>query len=112
MKRIISISLAAALALSLAACGAPASESAAPSEPASASESTAGTQEAADAGSDAADAESDLAYVQDKGTLVIGYTVYAPMNYTDENGEFTGFDTELATAVCEQIGRASCRERV
>ena len=104
MKRIISISLAAALALSLAACGAPASESAAPSESASASESTAGTQEAADAGSDAADAESDLAYVQDKGTLVIGYTVYAPMNYTDENGEFTGFDTELATAVCQKIG--------
>lgn len=104
MKRFISISLAAALALSLAACGAPASESAAPSESASASESTAGTQEAADAGSDAADAESDLAYVQDKGTLVIGYTVYAPMNYTDENGEFTGFDTELATAVCEQLG--------
>ena len=69
MKRIISISLAAVLALSLAACGAPASESAAPSESASASESTAGTQEAADAGSDAADAESDLAYVQDKGTL-------------------------------------------
>ena len=47
---------------------------------------------------------SDLAYVQDKGKMVIGYTVYEPMNYTDENGEFTGFDTEFAKAVCEKLG--------
>ena len=106
MKRILSISLAAVLALSLAACGAPASDSAATSDSTTASDSTSdttGTSEAADA-ADADAAESDLAYVQDKGSLVIGYTVYAPMNYTDENGEFTGFDTELATVVCEQLG--------
>jgi polar amino acid transport system substrate-binding protein len=48
--------------------------------------------------------ESDLAYVQGKGKIVIGYTVYAPMNYTDENGVFTGFDTELAMAVCKILG--------
>lgn len=36
--------------------------------------------------------------------MVIGYTVYEPMNFTDENGVFTGFDTELATAVCEKLG--------
>ena len=47
---------------------------------------------------------SDLAYVTDKGSMVIGYTVYAPMNYTDEAGNFTGFDTELAIAVCEKLG--------
>ena len=39
-----------------------------------------------------------------KGKMVIGYTVYEPMNFTDENGVFTGFDTELATAVCEKLG--------
>jgi polar amino acid transport system substrate-binding protein len=48
--------------------------------------------------------ESDLHYVQGKGKLVIGYTVYEPMNYTDENGVFTGFDTELAMAVSEELG--------
>lgn len=48
--------------------------------------------------------ESDLAYVKERGKLVIGYTVYAPMNYTDADGVFTGFDTELATAVCEKLG--------
>ena len=33
--------------------------------------------------------ESDLSYVKSTGRLIIGYTNYAPMNYTDENGEFT-----------------------
>ena len=49
-------------------------------------------------------AASDLQYVKDKGELVIGVTVYEPMNYFDENGEWTGFDTELAIAVCEKLG--------
>ncbi len=35
--------------------------------------------------------------------LKIGYTIYEPMNYTDENGDLTGFDTEFAEAVCEKI---------
>ncbi|HHW32129.1 MAG TPA: amino acid ABC transporter substrate-binding protein [Clostridiaceae bacterium] len=48
--------------------------------------------------------ESDLSYVKSKGKLVIGYTNYAPMNYTDENGVFTGFDTELAILTCEKLG--------
>ncbi len=37
-------------------------------------------------------------------TIVIGYTIYDPMNYTDENGELVGFDTELAKAVFEKLG--------
>jgi polar amino acid transport system substrate-binding protein len=48
--------------------------------------------------------DSDLSYVKGNGKLIIGYTDYAPMNYTDENGTFTGFDTELATLVCEKLG--------
>lgn len=48
--------------------------------------------------------KSDLGYVKGKGKLIIGYTDYAPMNYTDENGEFTGFDTELARLVCKELG--------
>ncbi len=34
-------------------------------------------------------------------TIVVGYTVYKPMNYTDDNGNFVGFDTDLAKAVFE-----------
>ena len=93
MKRLVSAFLAGAMALSLAACGGSASTSTAASSAAAS---------AAPASSVAAD--SDLAYLQSNGKMVIGYTVYEPMNYTDADGNFTGFDTELATAVCEKLG--------
>ena len=94
MKRLVSAFLAGAMALSLAACGGAASASTAASASASASGSAAVSQTAG----------SDLDYIKGKGKLVIGYTVYEPMNYTDADGNFTGFDTELATAVCEKLG--------
>ncbi len=47
--------------------------------------------------------KSDVDYITDKGTLIIGVTYYAPMNYFDD-GEFVGFDTEFAIAVCEKLG--------
>ena len=81
-------------ALGLAACGSSASTSTAASSAASAAAS----------GAAASDAASDLDYIKEKGSMVIGYTVYEPMNYTDADGNFTGFDTELATAVCEKLG--------
>ena len=96
MKRISrrSFLMAAGLgvaALGLAACGG------------AASASTAASASSAASGSSAA-AESDLDDIKGKGKMVIGYTVYEPMNYTDADGNFTGFDTELATAVCEKLG--------
>lgn len=51
-----------------------------------------------------ASGQDDWQYVQDKGTLKIGITLYQPMNYKDESGNLTGFDTELAEAVCEKLG--------
>jgi len=50
------------------------------------------------------DITSDLAYIQEKGTLVVGITDYAPMDFKDENGEWTGFDAELARMVAEELG--------
>ena len=47
--------------------------------------------------------ESDLKYVQDKGELIIGMTLFAPMNYY-EGEEFVGFETEFAKAVTEKLG--------
>lgn len=93
MKKLISMVLAAGMAVSLAACGGAASSAPAADSAASGAAST--TEAAAD---------SDLAYIQGKGKMTIGYTVYEPMNYTDAEGNFTGFDTELATAVCEKLG--------
>lgn len=51
-----------------------------------------------------ASGDSDLDYIKKNGKMIIGYTVYDPMNYTDDNGEFVGFDTEFAKAVCEKLG--------
>ena len=48
--------------------------------------------------------DSDLAYVQEKGKLVVGITDYAPMDYKDENGEWTGFDAEFARLFAEELG--------
>ena len=48
--------------------------------------------------------ESDLAYVQEKGNLIIGITYFEPMDYIDENGELTGFEVEFGKAVCEKLG--------
>ena len=93
MKKLISMALAAGMAVSLVACGGAASSAPAVDSAASGAAST--TEAAAD---------SDLAYIQGKGKMTIGYTVYEPMNYTDAEGNFTGFDTELATAVCEKLG--------
>lgn len=95
MKRIVSMFLAGAMALSLAACGGAASSTVASSTASSAAASGSAVSESAD---------SDLAYIKNKGKMTIGYTVYEPMNYTDADGNFTGFDTELATAVCEKLG--------
>ena len=47
---------------------------------------------------------SDLAYIKDKGTMIIGITDYAPMNYKDDEGNWTGFDTEFAELVCKELG--------
>ena len=46
----------------------------------------------------------DLQYVKDKGELVIGITIFAPMNYYDESEKLIGFETEFAEAVCEKLG--------
>lgn len=48
--------------------------------------------------------DSDLDYIVSKGTLIVGITEYEPMNYQDENKEWTGFDTEFAQAVAKKLG--------
>ncbi len=48
--------------------------------------------------------EGDLAYVKDKGTLVVGITEFPPMDYMDENGEWIGFDADMAKAFAESLG--------
>ncbi len=41
---------------------------------------------------------------EEQKSVVVGYTIYEPMNYEDENGKLVGFDTELAEAVFGNLG--------
>ena len=47
---------------------------------------------------------SDLAYIQKKGTMIVGITEYEPMDFKDADGNWTGFDAELAEMVCKELG--------
>lgn len=47
---------------------------------------------------------SDLEYVKNKGKLIVGITDFAPMDYNDENGDWIGFDADMAKAFAKYIG--------
>ena len=91
MKKFFAALLALTMILSLAACGGSKKEE-------TKEETTEETTETVET------VESDAAYIEGNGKLVVGYTVYEPMNYTDDAGNFTGFDTEYAEAICAKLG--------
>ena len=94
MKKIIAMLLALVLAMGLIACNA--------SDPTA---DQAGNQgNAAPTGDTAATGEATQDEQPAAGTVVVGYTIYEPMNYQDENGELIGYDTDLAKAVFEALG--------
>lgn len=111
-KKMMALMMVSVMAASLMACGGKSADSsaAAPADSAvSAPASTAApASEAASApaSSEAAQAESDLAYVQQKGTLVVGITDFEPMDYRSEGGEWIGFDADMAKAFGESLGVA------
>ena len=101
MKRYIKLpALLLALVMLLSACGSGAdNNSASPSDSAQPSESESAP---ADAGSAAG---SDLAYVKEKGTLIVGMTDFAPMDYkADGSDEWVGFDADMAKAFAASLG--------
>ena len=51
-----------------------------------------------------AEGESDKDYVIGKGKLIVGITDFEPMDFKDENGEWIGFDADLARAFAEYLG--------
>ena len=52
----------------------------------------------------ASESDSDVAYIQEKGKLVVGITEFEPMDYKDENNEWIGFDADMAKLVAEKLG--------
>ena len=111
MKKWIAMLLAALMVFSMAACAAknePAADqtndqTAADTQTSEPAEDTASDEDAAPAADQTA-ADSDMAYVQSKGTLVVGITDFAPMDYQNESGEWIGFDADMAKAFAESLG--------
>ena len=99
MKKILSIALALSLCLSLTACGNG-------GQSGSQDQSSASGSSGQGAGSSTSDetTQSDLAYIQNKGTLVVGITEFEPMDYQDADGNWIGFDADLARAFAESLG--------
>ena len=80
MKKLLAIILCLVMVFAFAACG------------------QAETNSDVDSSSDVADVDTN------KETIVVGYTIYEPMNYKDESGKLVGFDTELAEKVFGNLG--------
>ena len=107
MKKMLSLALTMTLALSLAACGNGSSSSSAGSSAADAS----GSSSQADVSSSSTSSSSstpevvdDVTTVTEKGSLVVGITNFEPMDYQDENGEWIGFDADMAKQFAEYLG--------
>ena len=79
MKKFGALLLALAMTVSLAACGGTSDE-------------------------ETTESGSDLSYVKEKGTLVVGITEFEPMDYQDADGNWIGFDADMAKAFAESLG--------
>lgn len=90
-KKILALAMVAAMGLSLVACGSSDAE-----------EVTGDVAE--EAVNDAAPGLGDKQKIIDKGELVVGITDFEPMDYKDENGEWVGFDADMARAFAESLG--------
>jgi len=86
MKKLIALLLTLLMVMSLAACG----------------NSDADTD--ADTDTDATVEQTDMEYVKDKGVLVVGITDFAPMDYKDADGNWIGFDADMAKAFAASLG--------
>ena len=94
-KRLLSAVMASAMVLSLAACGGAKTETTAAETTAEKKEET--TTVAATASETAAEAAG--------GTLIVGFDQdFPPMGFVGDNGEYTGFDLDLAKEVASRLG--------
>ena len=112
MKKMIAMLLACMMIFACTACAAK-TETAAPAQETTAAETAAPAEEQAPAAEETeaaseeaaqTDTDSDVAYVQANGKLVVGITDFAPMDYQDENGEWIGFDADMAKAFAKSLG--------
>ena len=110
-KRLFSLALASVMALSLAGCGgsqeaATAAGTKAETEQAAADTSAKAEDAAAEAETKAeGETASEAAEGSGGGTLIVGFDQdFPPMGFMGDDGEYTGFDLELAQEVAKRLG--------
>ena len=101
-RRLTALALALGLTFALAACGGTTAGTA--DTPSGGGETTPAESTTPAGNSETPAAESDMAYVKEKGTLIVGMTDFAPMDYKDDSGEWIGFDADMAKAFAESLG--------
>ncbi len=95
MKKGIAILLTMAMVFTLAGCSSSSS-----TESSEASTETAEKSEEEEKEEEQTDSE----YVKEKGSLVVGITDFEPMDYKDDDGNWIGFDADMATKFAEKLG--------
>ena len=106
MKKALSLMTAAALVLSLAACGSTASSAAASSEAASpeAASSDAASSEAASSEAASETETAELSTVEPGKLIMSTNAAFPPYEMTTDSGEFEGIDIETAQAIADKLG--------
>lgn len=113
--KITALTMTAVMAMSLAACSSGSSSAGADAADDkvstvsddvkdSSAEVNDSSAEASDSSADTASEGSDMAYIKEKGKLVVGITDFEPMDYQDESGNWIGFDADMAKAFGESLG--------
>ena len=105
MKKLLALLMAAGMMLSVAACGSDAASSAASAAKSEAPAETAAVEETTAAPAENNDASAAETATGEGRTFTVGFDAeYPPYGYKDDNGEYTGFDLELAQEVCDRNG--------
>ena len=98
MKKFMTVLMAAAMTMAmLAGCGSASTEQAASAEPAADTETAAAEETQEETAGEAQEG--------DRTTFTVGFDAeFPPYGYMDENGDYTGFDLDLAQEVCDRNG--------
>lgn len=104
-RKVLAIMLVGAMAASMTACGSKAEEKAESAASAAASSAAEEAEEAVEeAIEEAEEVTSEVEQIQEKGELVVGITDFEPMDYKDADGNWIGFDADMAAAFAESLG--------
>lgn len=105
-KQIAAAALAGVMAFSLSACGGGAqTTTAAPADTTAAEASAEETKEAEETAEEESSQEAADAASEETKTFIVGFDQdFPPMGFVGDDGEYTGFDLELAAEVAERLG--------